>query len=64
MVFDVGQGYDDVMNKPPDPHHRHPFSADLIRQAGWLYHLFSLSFMTSNCFWLAANLHSIVAVQR
>jgi putative transposase len=32
------------MRKPPDPHHRHRFPADLISHAVWLYHVFSLSF--------------------
>ena len=32
------------MKKPPDPHHRHHFAADLISYAVWLYHVFSLSF--------------------
>ncbi len=32
------------MKKPPDPHHRHRFPADLISHAVWLYHGFSLSF--------------------
>ena len=32
------------MKKPPDPHHRHRFPADLISHAVWLYHVFSLSF--------------------
>ena len=31
------------MKKPPDPHHRHRFPADLISHAVWLYHMFSLS---------------------
>ena len=31
------------MKKPPDPHHRHRFPADLISHAVWLYHVFSLS---------------------
>ena len=30
------------MKKPPDPHHRHRFSAELISHAVWLYHVFSL----------------------
>src|SRR3978361_1737873 len=32
------------MRKPPDPHHRHRFPADLISYPVWLYHVFSLSF--------------------
>ena len=32
------------MKKPPDPHYRHRFPAELISHAVWLYHLFSLSF--------------------
>jgi putative transposase len=32
------------MRKPPDPHHRHRFPAELISHAVWLYHVFSLSF--------------------
>ena len=32
------------MKKPPDPHHRHRFPADLISHAELLYHVFSLSF--------------------
>jgi putative transposase len=32
------------MKKPPDPHHRHRFPADLISHAVWLYHVFCLSF--------------------
>ena len=32
------------MKKPPNPHHRHRFPAELIRHAVWLYHVFSLSF--------------------
>jgi putative transposase len=32
------------MKKPPDPHYRHRFAAELIRHAVWLYHVFSLSF--------------------
>ena len=32
------------MKKPPDPHYRHRFAADLISHAVWLYHVFSLSF--------------------
>ena len=32
------------MKKPPDPHHRHRFPAELISHAVWLYHVFSLSF--------------------
>jgi transposase-like protein len=32
------------MKKPPDPHYRHRFPAELIRHAVWLYHVFSLSF--------------------
>ena len=31
------------MKKPPSPHYRHRFPADLISHAGWLYHVFSLS---------------------
>ncbi len=32
------------MKKPPDPHNRHRFPAELISHAVWLYHVFSLSF--------------------
>ena len=32
------------MMKPPDPHYRHRFPAELISHAVWLYHVFSLSF--------------------
>src|ERR1700693_1114117 len=32
------------MRKPPNPHYRHRFSAELISHAVWLYHVFSLSF--------------------
>jgi putative transposase len=32
------------MKKPPDPHYRHRFSAELISHRVWLYHVFSLSF--------------------
>jgi putative transposase len=32
------------MRKPPDPHYRHSFPAELISHAVWLYHIFSLSF--------------------
>jgi len=32
------------MRKPPDPHYRHRFPAELIGHAVWLYHVFSLSF--------------------
>jgi transposase-like protein len=32
------------MKKPPDPHHRRRFPADLASYAVWLYHVFSLSF--------------------
>jgi hypothetical protein len=32
------------MKKPPDPHYRHRFPAELICHTVWLYHLFSLSF--------------------
>ena len=31
------------MKKPPDPHYRHRFPAELISHAVWLYHVFSLS---------------------
>ena len=31
------------MRKPPDPHHRHRFPAEIIAHAVWLYHVFSLS---------------------
>jgi len=31
------------MKPPPDPHHRHRFSAEIISYAVWLYHVFSLS---------------------
>src|SRR6516225_11995483 len=32
------------MKKPPDPHYRHRFPAELISHAVWLYQVFSLSF--------------------
>lgn len=32
------------MKRPPDPHYRHRFPAELISHAIWLYHVFSLSF--------------------
>ena len=32
------------MSKPPDPHYRHRFPAELISHAVWLNHVFSLSF--------------------
>src|ERR1700722_20317870 len=32
------------MRKPPNPHYRHRFPAELISHAVWLYHVFSLSF--------------------
>jgi putative transposase len=32
------------MKKPPSPHYRHRFPAELITHAVWLYHVFSLSF--------------------
>jgi hypothetical protein len=32
------------MKKPPDPHYRHRFPAELISHGVWLYHVFSLSF--------------------
>ena len=31
------------MKPPPDPHYRHRFPAEIISQAAWLYHVFSLS---------------------
>jgi hypothetical protein len=31
------------MKRPPDPHYRHRFSAEIISHAVWLYHVFSLS---------------------
>ena len=31
------------MKKPPSPHYRHRFPAELISHAVWLYHVFSLS---------------------
>jgi putative transposase len=31
------------MNKPPDPHYRHRFPAEVIIHAVWPYHVFSLS---------------------
>ena len=31
------------MKRPPDPHYRHRFPAEIIAQAVWLYHVFSLS---------------------
>jgi putative transposase len=37
-------GEDGGMKKPPDPHYRHRFPAELISHAVWLYHVFSLSF--------------------
>jgi putative transposase len=38
-------GEDGAMQKPPDPHYRHRFPAELISHAVWLYHVFSLSFL-------------------
>src|SRR5246127_2594542 len=32
------------MKRPPDPHYRHRFPAEIISHAVWLYHVFSLSF--------------------
>jgi putative transposase len=32
------------MKKPPGPHYRHRFPAELISHAVWLCHVFSLSF--------------------
>ena len=32
------------MKKPPDPHYRHRFPAELISHAVRLYHVFGLSF--------------------
>jgi putative transposase len=32
------------VRKPPSPHYRHRFPAELISHAVWLYHIFSLSF--------------------
>jgi len=32
------------MKTPPDLHHRHRLSAELIDHGGWPYHVFSLSF--------------------
>jgi putative transposase len=37
-------GKDGGMKKPPDPHYRHRFPAEVISHAVWLYHVFSLSF--------------------
>ena len=37
-------GEDGGMKKPPDPHYRHRFPAELISHAVWLCHVFSLSF--------------------
>jgi putative transposase len=31
------------MTPPPDPYYRHPFPAEIISHAVWLYHMFSLS---------------------
>src|SRR5882757_10927837 len=31
------------MKRPPDPHYRHRFPAEIIGHAVWLYHVFSLS---------------------
>src|ERR1700681_3602441 len=31
------------MKRPPDPHYRHRFPAEIISHAVWLYHVFSLS---------------------
>lgn len=44
MVGGSSLGKNGGMRKPPDPHHRHRFPADLISHAVWLYHVFSLSF--------------------
>src|SRR5258708_30059575 len=37
-------GETDGMERPPDPHYRHRFPAEIISHAVWLYHVFSLSF--------------------
>ena len=37
------------MKPPPDLHYRYRFPAEIISQAVWLYHVFSLSFTMSNC---------------
>ena len=31
------------VKRPPDPHFRHRFPAEIIAHAVWLYHIFSLS---------------------
>jgi putative transposase len=38
-----GLGQNSRMRKPPSPHYRHCFLAELISHAIWLYHIFSLS---------------------
>ena len=45
--------------KPPDPHYRHRFPAEIISHAVWLYDVFSLSlrdvelrFCRKFCSWL------------
>ena len=40
----LGTGETDRMKRPPDPHYRHRFPAELITHAVWLYHVFSLRF--------------------
>ena len=32
-----------MKKRPPNPHYRHRFSAEIISHAVWLYHVFSLS---------------------
>ncbi len=49
------------MKRPPDPHHRHRFPADLIRHAVWLYHAFSLSLRDVE--WLLAECGIIVSYE-
>jgi hypothetical protein len=43
------------MKKPPDPHDRHRFPAELIRRAVWLYHVFSLSFRDVERLWAESD---------
>ena len=44
MVGGSSSGKNGGMRKPPNPHYRHRFPAELISHAVWLYHVFSLSF--------------------
>jgi putative transposase len=43
MAVSPEAGETDGMRPPPDRHYRRRFSAEIIRYAIWLYHVFSLS---------------------